>query len=93
MVQTQKNEFIMLIKSYNLFQLSAKILEGKTFDHREAVELGCIQQNKWTRNRENLNCIASSGIINISVYLKAYSAYIIKSCTQCSGKLSARGKL
>ncbi len=31
----QKNEFFMLIKSYNLSQLSAKILEGKTFDsHR-----------------------------------------------------------
>ncbi len=26
-----KNEFFMLIKSYNLSQLSAKILEGKTF--------------------------------------------------------------
>ncbi len=33
--QTKKNEFFMLIKSYNLSQLSAKILEGKTFDsHR-----------------------------------------------------------
>ncbi len=33
--QTKKNEFFMLIKSYNLSQLSAKILEGKTSDsHR-----------------------------------------------------------
>ncbi len=30
--QTKKIEFFMLIKSYNLSQLSAKILEGKTFD-------------------------------------------------------------
>ncbi len=29
--QTKKIEFFMLIKSYNLSQLSAKILEGKTF--------------------------------------------------------------
>ncbi len=28
--QTKKIEFFMLIKSYNLSQLSAKILEGKT---------------------------------------------------------------
>ncbi len=33
--QTKTNEFFMLIKSYNLSQLSAKIMEGKTFDaHR-----------------------------------------------------------
>ncbi len=29
---TKKIEFFMLIKSYNLSQLSAKILEGKTFN-------------------------------------------------------------
>ncbi len=29
--QTKKIELFMLIKSYNLSQLSAKILEGKTF--------------------------------------------------------------
>ncbi len=36
----------MLIKSYNLSQLNAKILEG-TFDGAEklVVELGCIQQS------------------------------------------------
>ncbi len=32
MEQTKKIEFFMLIKSYHLSQLSAKILEGKTFD-------------------------------------------------------------
>ncbi len=32
MAQTKKIEFFMLIKSYSIFQLSAKILEGKTFD-------------------------------------------------------------
>ncbi len=32
MEQTKKIEFFMLIKSYNLSQLSAKILESKTFD-------------------------------------------------------------
>ncbi len=32
MEQTKKIEFFMLIKSYNLPQLSAKILEGKTFE-------------------------------------------------------------
>ncbi len=32
MEQTKKIEFFMLIKSYNLSQLSAKTLEGKTFD-------------------------------------------------------------
>ncbi len=37
----------MLIKRYNLSQLSAKILEGKTLRHAEklAVELGPIQQS------------------------------------------------
>ena len=37
----------MLIKSYNLSQLNAKILEGKTFQAQRklAVELGCIQQS------------------------------------------------
>ncbi len=30
--QTKKIEFFMLIKSYYLSQLSAKILEGKTLD-------------------------------------------------------------
>ncbi len=32
MEQTKKIEFFMLIKSYTLSQLNAKILEGKTFD-------------------------------------------------------------
>ncbi len=32
MAQIKKIEFFMLIKRYNLSQLSAKILEGKTFD-------------------------------------------------------------
>ncbi len=31
MAQIKKIEFFMLIKRYNLSQLSAKILEGKTF--------------------------------------------------------------
>ena len=31
-MQTNKIEFFMLIKSYNLSQLNAKIPEGKTFD-------------------------------------------------------------
>ncbi len=33
--QTKKIEFFMLIKSYNLSELSAKILEGKTWTRRE----------------------------------------------------------
>ncbi len=37
--QTKKNEFFMLIKSYNLSQLSAKILEGKTFDRHRNWQL------------------------------------------------------
>ncbi len=37
MEQTKKIEFFMLIKSYNLSQLSAKILEGKTFDVLQPV--------------------------------------------------------
>ncbi len=47
MEQTKKIEFFMLIKSYNLCQLGAKILEGKNLQHTEklAVELGCIQQS------------------------------------------------
>ncbi len=32
MEQIKKIEFFMLIKSYNLSQLSAKIMEGKAFD-------------------------------------------------------------
>ncbi len=75
--------FFMLIKSYNLSQLSAKILEGKPSTRRE---IGCwtglyIQQSNWTRNWENINWISTSGIINVnvSVYLTAYSAYAIKS--------------
>ncbi len=35
----QKIEFFMLIKSYNLSQLSAKILEGKTFDAQRNWQL------------------------------------------------------
>ncbi len=35
----QKNEFFMLIKSYNLSKLSAKILEGKTFDAQRNWQL------------------------------------------------------
>ncbi len=35
MEQTKKIEFFMLIKSYNLSQLSAKILEGKPSTCRE----------------------------------------------------------
>ena len=79
----------MLIKSYNLSQLNAKILEG-TFDGAEklVVELGCIQQSNWTRNQENINWISTSGIINVSVYLlESLAGY----STRCSGKLSAGG--
>ncbi len=36
--QTKKIEFFMLIKSYNLSQLSARILEGKTFDVAAAIK-------------------------------------------------------
>ncbi len=56
----------------------------KPLTHREklAVELGCIQQSNWTRNWENINWISTSGIINVSVYLTAYSAYAIKSCSR-----------
>ncbi len=45
--QTKKIEFFMLIQSYNLCQLGAKILEGKNLQRTEklAVELGCIQQS------------------------------------------------
>ncbi len=40
MAQTQKNlSFFMLIKSYNLSQLSAKILENKTFDAQRNWQL------------------------------------------------------
>ncbi len=37
--QTKKIEFFILIKSYNLSQLSAKILEGKTFDAQRNWQL------------------------------------------------------
>ncbi len=37
--QTKKIEFFMLIKSYNLSQLSAKMLEGKTFDTQRNWQL------------------------------------------------------
>ncbi len=47
MQQTKKIEFFMLINSYYLSQLSAKILEGKTRRAEKlAVELGCIQQRE-----------------------------------------------
>ncbi len=47
MEQNQKIEFFMLIKSYNLSQLSVKILEGKTFHVQRNWQLnwGCIQHN------------------------------------------------
>ncbi len=81
--QTPKNEFFVLIKSYNLYQLSAKILEGKTFNaQRNWHQLGCIQQSNWTRNRENIYWISTFGTINVSVYLTPYSAYAIKSCSR-----------
>ncbi len=50
-LKTKKIEFFMLIKSYNLSQLSAKILEGKTFD----------AQRNW-----QLNWAVSSNAINSS---------------------------
>ncbi len=37
--QTKKIEFFMLIKSYSLSQLSAKILEGKTFNAQKNWQL------------------------------------------------------
>ncbi len=37
--QTKKIEFFILIKSYKLSQLSAKILEGKTFDAQRNWQL------------------------------------------------------
>ncbi len=37
--KTKKIEFFILIKSYNLSQLSAKILEGKTFDTQRNWQL------------------------------------------------------
>ncbi len=39
MAQIKKIEFFMLIKRYNLYQLSAKILEGKTFDTQRNWQL------------------------------------------------------
>ncbi len=39
LTQTKKIEFFMLMKSYNLSQLSAKILEGKTFDTQRNWQL------------------------------------------------------
>ncbi len=39
MAQTKKIDFLMVIKSYNLSQLSAKILEGKTFDAQRNWQL------------------------------------------------------
>ncbi len=40
MAQTKKKlSCFMLIKSYNLFQLGAKILEGKTFDAQRNWQL------------------------------------------------------
>ncbi len=52
--QTKKNEFFMLIKSYNLSQLSAKILEGKTFAAQRNWQLNSAVFSK-ARNRENIN--------------------------------------
>ncbi len=39
MAQIKKIELFMLIKRYNLSQLSAKILEGKTFDTQRNWQL------------------------------------------------------
>ncbi len=39
MAQIKKIEFFMLIKRYNISQLSAKILEGKTFDTQRNWQL------------------------------------------------------
>ncbi len=39
MAQIKKIEFLMLTKSYNLSQLIAKILEGKTFDAQRNWQL------------------------------------------------------
>ncbi len=70
----------MLIKSYNLSQLSAKILEGKTFDAQRNRQLNWAVFSKAIELeiRENINWISTFGIINVSVYLTAYSAYAIK---------------
>ncbi len=46
MVQTKKIEFFMLIKNYNLSQLSANILEGKTFDAQRNWQLNWVVFSK-----------------------------------------------
>ncbi len=54
MEQTKKIVLFMLIKSNNLSQLSAKILENKTFDVQRNWQLNWAVFSKAIRNRENI---------------------------------------
>ncbi len=54
MERTKKKEFFMLIKSYNLSQLSAKILEDETFDVQRNWQLNWAVFSKAIKNRENI---------------------------------------
>ncbi len=69
MRKPKKLSFFMLIISYNSPPLS--VLEGKN--------LHCIstKQLNMKLRKHKLNC--HSSIIDVSIYLMAYSAYVIKS--------------
>ncbi len=56
MAQTKNIEFFMLIKRYNLSQLSAKLLEGRTFDVQRNWQLNWALFSKAIElDRENIN--------------------------------------
>ncbi len=66
--QIKKNKFFMLIKSYNLSQLSAKILEVKHLTCTElAVELGCIQQISFQSVSEPVLSVSLATLLDVVV--------------------------
>ncbi len=76
----QTKTFFMLMKSYNLSQLSAKILEGKTSDAQRNWQLNWAAKQLNQKSRKHkLNYHFRYN--NISLYLTAYSTYTIKSCS------------
>ncbi len=67
--QTKKIEFFMLIKRYNLSQLSAKILEGETYKTQRNWQLNWAVYSKAVELEiEKTKIELPSGKINVSVY-------------------------
>ncbi len=81
MAQTKNIELFHTIRKLQFISTLVLKYWRVNFDTEKlAVELGCIQQSNWTRNREYiLNCHFCYNYF--FAYITAYPAYVIKSCS------------